>query len=162
MCHGRLWFRVNSLISSACCFILFICIRCDLDVFIYTLFAAFNQQCFSLIPNQHQPAATSQPAVLFSHNKSAPVTSHNTANRVINDKINAASMRVSIVVCALTWSDVFSARSWGDDRVKSYDPILGTCSAPCFWISSLAVRAIVIPSETRMPSQTHQTGNRFF
>ena len=33
-----------------------------------------SQQCFSLTPNQHQPLATSQPAVLFSYNKSAPVT----------------------------------------------------------------------------------------
>ena len=47
-----------------------------------TLFAAFSQQCFSFTPNQHQPAATSQPAVLFSHNKSASATSHSTANRV--------------------------------------------------------------------------------
>ena len=37
---------------------------------------------FSLIPNQHQPAATSQPAVIFSRNKSAPASGHSTANRV--------------------------------------------------------------------------------
>jgi hypothetical protein len=30
-----------------------------------------SQQCFSLTPVQHQPPATSQPAVFFSHNKSA-------------------------------------------------------------------------------------------
>ena len=35
-----------------------------------------SQQCFSLTPNQHQPPANSQPAVLFSNNKSAPATSH--------------------------------------------------------------------------------------
>ena len=35
-----------------------------------------SQQYFSLTPNQHQPPATSQPAVIFSHNnKPAPATS---------------------------------------------------------------------------------------
>ena len=48
-----------------------------------TLFAASSQQYFSLTPNQHQLATTSQPAVLLSYNKSAPATSHSTANRVL-------------------------------------------------------------------------------
>ena len=56
-------------ISSCCCKYL-------------TLLAASSQQCFFLTPNQHQPAATSQPAVLLSHNKLAPATSHSTATRV--------------------------------------------------------------------------------
>jgi hypothetical protein len=34
-----------------------------------------SQQCFSLTSFQHQPLATSQPVVFFSHNKSAPATS---------------------------------------------------------------------------------------
>jgi hypothetical protein len=34
-----------------------------------------SQQCFSLTPVQHQPPVTSQPAVFFSHNKSASATS---------------------------------------------------------------------------------------
>ena len=45
-----------------------------------------SQQYYSLILNQQQPPATSQSAVLFSHNKSAPATSHiqvNTANDVM-------------------------------------------------------------------------------
>jgi len=50
----------------------------------YTLFAATSQKYFSLTPNQHQPAVTSQPAVIFYHNKSAPATSHSTANRGYN------------------------------------------------------------------------------
>jgi hypothetical protein len=33
-----------------------------------------GQQCFSLTSNQHQPPVTCQPAVFFSHNKSAPAT----------------------------------------------------------------------------------------
>jgi len=33
-------------------------------------------------PNQYQLASTNQPAVLSSHNKSAPATSHSTANKV--------------------------------------------------------------------------------
>jgi hypothetical protein len=40
-----------------------------------------SQQCFSLTPVQHQPPATSQPAVFFSHNKSASATSHPPAER---------------------------------------------------------------------------------
>jgi hypothetical protein len=36
---------------------------------------AASQQRFFLTPIQHQPPATSQPAVFFSHNKSAPATS---------------------------------------------------------------------------------------
>jgi len=47
------------------------------------MFAASSQQYFSQTQNQQQPAAISQPVVLFSHNKSAPATSHSTANRVI-------------------------------------------------------------------------------
>jgi len=47
------------------------------------MFAATSQQYFSLTPNQYQPTATSQPAVFFSHNKSAPAISDSTANRVI-------------------------------------------------------------------------------
>ena len=39
-----------------------------------------SQQYCSLILIQHQPPATSQSAVLFSHNKSAPATSHSQAN----------------------------------------------------------------------------------
>ena len=42
-----------------------------------------NQQYCSLILNQHQPPATSQSAVLFSHNKLAPTTSHSPANTAI-------------------------------------------------------------------------------
>jgi len=38
-----------------------------------------QQYCF-FIPNQHQPPATSQSAVLFFHNKSAPAISHNQTN----------------------------------------------------------------------------------
>jgi hypothetical protein len=40
-----------------------------------------SQQCFSLTPIQHQPAATSQPAVFFSHNKLAPAISHQPAEQ---------------------------------------------------------------------------------
>jgi hypothetical protein len=40
-----------------------------------------SQQCFSLTLIQHQPAVTSQPAVFFSHNKSAPATSYQPAER---------------------------------------------------------------------------------
>jgi hypothetical protein len=40
-----------------------------------------SQQCFSLTPVQHQPPATSQPAVFFSHNKLASTTSHQPAER---------------------------------------------------------------------------------
>jgi hypothetical protein len=43
--------------------------------------AVSSQQCFSLTPIQHQPPDTSQPAVFFSHNKSAPATSHQPAER---------------------------------------------------------------------------------
>ena len=51
------------------------------------------QQCFFLTPNQHQPivfflshqTSTSQPAVLFSHNKSASATSHSQPNRVLSN-----------------------------------------------------------------------------
>ena len=43
-----------------------------------------SQQYCSLIPNQHQPPATSQSAVLFSHNKSAPAISHSQANTAYN------------------------------------------------------------------------------
>jgi len=39
-----------------------------------------SQLCFSLTSNQHQPPTTSQSAVFFSHNKSAPATRHGTAN----------------------------------------------------------------------------------
>ena len=39
-----------------------------------------SQQYCSLILNQHQPPATSQSTVLFSHNKSAPAISHSQAN----------------------------------------------------------------------------------
>ena len=42
-----------------------------------------SQQYCSLILNQHQPPATSQSAVLFSHNKSTPVISHSQANTAI-------------------------------------------------------------------------------
>jgi hypothetical protein len=42
---------------------------------------AASQQCFSLTPVQHQPLSTSQPAVFFSHNKSASATSHQPAER---------------------------------------------------------------------------------
>jgi len=42
----------------------------------------------SLILNQHQPPATSQLAVLFSHNKLAPTTSHSQANTVVLKKIS--------------------------------------------------------------------------
>jgi hypothetical protein len=34
-----------------------------------------SQQCFSLTPIQHQPPATSQPVIFFSHNKSASTIS---------------------------------------------------------------------------------------
>jgi len=34
------------------------------------------KQCFSFTSNQYQPSSTSQPAVFFSHNKSASATSH--------------------------------------------------------------------------------------
>jgi hypothetical protein len=34
-----------------------------------------SQQCFSLTSNQHQPPATCQPTVFFSHNKLATATS---------------------------------------------------------------------------------------
>ena len=47
-----------------------------------TLFCWLQQQCFYLTPNQYQSLATSQPAVLFSHSKSAPTTSHSQLNRV--------------------------------------------------------------------------------
>jgi hypothetical protein len=40
-----------------------------------------SQQCFSLTPIQHQLAAISQPAVFFSHKKSASATSHQPAER---------------------------------------------------------------------------------
>ena len=39
-----------------------------------------SQQYCSLILNQHQPPATSQLIVLFSHKKSAPTTSHSQVN----------------------------------------------------------------------------------
>ena len=42
-----------------------------------------SQQYCSLILNQHQPPATSQSAVLFSHNKSALAISHSQANTTI-------------------------------------------------------------------------------
>ena len=42
-----------------------------------------NQQYYSLILNQHQPLATSQSTVLFSHNKSAPAISHSQTNTAI-------------------------------------------------------------------------------
>ena len=42
--------------------------------------AGNQQQCFSLLPNQHQSSATSQLAVLFSYNKSTPATSHSQPN----------------------------------------------------------------------------------
>ena len=42
-----------------------------------------SQQYCSLILNQHQPPATSQSAVLFSHNKSASPISYSQANTVI-------------------------------------------------------------------------------
>ena len=47
---------------------------------LYTLFAGCQQQYFSLSQNQHQLTAISQPAVLFSHSKSAPANSHNQPN----------------------------------------------------------------------------------
>jgi hypothetical protein len=40
-----------------------------------------SQQYFSLTPVQHQPPATSQTAVFFSHNKSASATGHQPAER---------------------------------------------------------------------------------
>ena len=43
-----------------------------------------SQRYFSLTQNQHQPPATSHPAVLFSQNKSAPATSHSQLNRVMS------------------------------------------------------------------------------
>jgi len=43
-----------------------------------------SQQYFSLTQNQHQPPATSHPAVFFSQNKSAPATSHSQPNRVMS------------------------------------------------------------------------------
>jgi len=43
-----------------------------------------SQQYCSLILNQHQPPATSQSAVLFSHNKSAPAIDHSQTN-TMND-----------------------------------------------------------------------------
>ena len=49
-----------------------------------TLFASANQQCFFLTTNQHQPPIINQPAVFFSHNKSAPATSHSQPNRARN------------------------------------------------------------------------------
>ena len=47
-----------------------------------------SQQYCSLILNQHQPSATSQSAVLLSHNKSAPAISHSPANTAIIFKIH--------------------------------------------------------------------------
>jgi len=41
-----------------------------------------SQQYCSLILNQHQPPATSQSAVLFSHNKLAPAISHSQASTI--------------------------------------------------------------------------------
>jgi len=49
-----------------------------------TLFASVNQQCFSLTTNQHQPPIINQPAVFFSHNKSAPAT----ANRIERETLD--------------------------------------------------------------------------
>jgi len=40
--------------------------------FVRLVYQITSQQCSSLIPNQHQPPVTSQLAVLFFHNKSAP------------------------------------------------------------------------------------------
>ena len=45
-----------------------------------------SQQYYSLILNQHQPPATSQSAVLFSHNKSAPAISHSQTNTAIETR----------------------------------------------------------------------------
>jgi len=45
---------------------------------------SISQQYCSLILNQHQPPTTSQSAVLFSHNKSAPANSHSQANTAFN------------------------------------------------------------------------------
>ena len=49
-----------------------------------------SQQYYSLILNQHQPPATSQSAVLFSHNKSATAISHSQANTVARVTISAS------------------------------------------------------------------------
>jgi len=55
------------------------------DFIAFTLFASTSQQYFSITPKQHQPPATSQPTVLFSHNKSAPDTaSHQTSFKKIS------------------------------------------------------------------------------
>ena len=45
-----------------------------------------SQQYCSFILNQHQPPATSQSAVMFSHNKSAPVISHSQTNTAMVNK----------------------------------------------------------------------------
>jgi len=46
-----------------------------------------SQQYFSLTLNQHQPPATSQPTVIFSHNKSVPAISRSRQNRVNCDTL---------------------------------------------------------------------------
>ena len=48
------------------------------------------QQYRSLILNQPQPLVTSQSAILFSHNKSVPATSHNQTNTVRGNQLQVA------------------------------------------------------------------------
>ena len=67
-----------------------------------------SQQYCSLILNQHQPPATSQSALLFSRNKSAPVISHSQTNTIstgIGYKVG--QLNSMYCVCArLSYSDM--------------------------------------------------------
>ena len=65
-----------------------------------------NQQYYSLILNRHQPPATSQSAVLFSHNRSSPATSHSQANTAIE--------LFSVQARAVAWSAYRVPDTWAE------------------------------------------------
>jgi hypothetical protein len=62
-----------------------------------------SQQCFSLTPVQHQPPVTSQPAVFFSHNKSASATSHQPAERGLSINLNVFFLLFQIIHFSVLW-----------------------------------------------------------
>jgi len=66
---------------------------------------------FSIIPNQHQPPATTQLALLFSHNKSAITTGYSQAN--INNCVAPEAPKVAHMKCWMELPAAPTARCLG-------------------------------------------------
>jgi len=64
--------------------------------FVRLVYQLTSQQCSSLTPNQHQSPVTSQPAVLFFHNKSAPATTKRTEIGNVFDWLIVGACPISV------------------------------------------------------------------